>query len=121
MNSKERNLDILSHIVKYCDEIAETHGHFDRSYDVFKTNSIYRNAISMCLLQIGELAGNLSDDFKAAYSGVPWQSIRGMRNFVAHKYGQVDIEVLWATSNEKVVELLNYCTDILKKQSNTEL
>lgn len=52
MNSKERNLNILSHIVKYCDEIAETHEHFAKSYDVFKTNSIYRNAIACAFYKL---------------------------------------------------------------------
>ena len=50
MNSNERDIDILEHINKYCDEIINTQAFFGNSFEVFKANSIYRNAISMCLL-----------------------------------------------------------------------
>ena len=67
MNSNKKNIDILLHIIQYCKEIEETHNQFERSPQIFKSNSVYRNAVAMCILQIGELTGRLSDDFKTAY------------------------------------------------------
>ena len=30
------------------------------------SDKIYRNAVALCILQIGELAGKLSDDFRTS-------------------------------------------------------
>jgi uncharacterized protein with HEPN domain len=117
MNSNKKNIDILLHIIQYCKEIEEKHNQFERSPQIFKSNSVYRNAVAMCILQIGELTGRLSDDFKTAYNDVPWQNIKGLRNIVAHQYGQIDADILWATSNNRISELQTYCNNILEKYS----
>ncbi len=115
MNNKERNIDILEHIVKYCDEIINTQSHFGKSFEVFKNNSIYINAVAMCILQIGELSAYLSDDFKQMYNKVPWRSIKGMRNIIAHKYGDIDIKTVWEATVDDIPVLQDYCNSILKK------
>jgi len=120
MNNNARNIDILEHIVKYCDEIFETIKYFGNSFETFKSNSIYRNAISMCVLQIGELTGHLSDSFKEMYNEVPWKNIKGMRNFMAHKYGDISISTVWEAIAEDVPELRNYCNSILEKHNVLE-
>ena len=42
--------------------------------DVF----VVRQAVSMCILQIGELVGNLSDEFKAEHNVIPWREIKAI-------------------------------------------
>ncbi|SHN87921.1 HepT-like ribonuclease domain-containing protein [Desulfitobacterium chlororespirans] len=116
MSSDKRNIDILRHIIQYCDEVDETHIHFSRSFQTFKSNVAYKNAIALCVLQIGELSGRLSDDFRQAYDGAPWKSIKGLRNIVAHQYGQIDVDVLWNTSTKRIQELKDYCVSIIEKQ-----
>ena len=37
----DRNVEVLHHILEYCKEIEHTMDTFGRSYDTFKTNSIY--------------------------------------------------------------------------------
>lgn len=113
--SSERNIDILKHIVDYCNEISHTQTYFGNSFEVFKSNSIYRNAVAMCILQIGELSGNLTDDFKESYGGVPWRNIKGMRNIMAHKYGDINATIVWEAVNEDIPQLREYCSDILDK------
>jgi uncharacterized protein with HEPN domain len=81
---KERDSDILEHIIKYCDETKLTIAMFGDSLDTLKTNAIYKNAVSMCVLQIGELTTHLSKDFLATNTKVPWASIKKMRNIAAH-------------------------------------
>lgn len=39
---------------------------------------------------------------------------------VAHQYGQIDIELLWNTSNERIPELKKYCKGILEKHALLE-
>ena len=119
MNSNERNIDILEHIIKYCKEIFDTQLYFGNSLDKFQANPIYRNAIAMCLLQIGELSGCLTDEFKKIYNGVPWRNIKGMRNIVAHKYGEISITAVWEATTDDVPKLMDYCNDILLELNNS--
>ena len=67
----------------------------------------------MCILQIGELVGRLTDDFKAANTDIPWHKIRGMRNYVAHEYGSIDFEIVWFASTKSIPELQTFCEKYL--------
>ena len=118
MKPLERNISILEHIVDYCDQIAETIRRFGNDYSVFSTDAIYRNAAALCVLQIGELAGKLTDEFRAEHPGAPWRQIRGMRNIVAHSYGTVDPEITWEILTEDIPKLKAYCGQIIAGSKN---
>ena len=60
----DRDASILEHIVSYCEQIELTVDRFGDSYDTFQTDAIYRNAAALCILQIGELVGKLTEDFR---------------------------------------------------------
>lgn len=66
-----RDSSILEHIVRYCVEIEETVSRFGRSYQAFSSDSVYRNACALCILQIGELSGHLSEDFRKRHTQIP--------------------------------------------------
>lgn len=87
----------LKHMIKYCEKIALATKNLDSEGILFKINAHYqtRDLCSFYLLQIGELTAGLDDDFKNAHSQIPWKSIKGFRNIVAHRYGTVDTEMLW--------------------------
>ena len=66
------------------------------------SDAIYRNAVALCILQIGELVGKLSEDFRTNHAVIPWRKIKAMRNIVAHSYGTVDAEVTWEIITEDI-------------------
>ncbi len=107
MNNKD--IIVLKKIIQYSEEIAKTLERFDNERKVFVEDFVYRNAVSMCILQIGELVGKLSDDFKKEHPAMPWRDIKAMRNIAAHNYGEIDIDILWETSTEDIVQLKNFC------------
>ncbi len=113
MSANNRDITIVKKILKYCFEIDDAHTAFHNSYENFKTNSVYKNAVCLCLMQIGELTNKLSEDFKANYSNIPWRQIRGMRNVVAHEYGHIDDETVWETIEESVPALQDFCITTL--------
>lgn len=45
-----------------------------------------RWAVTTPLYNIGEHVYNLSDEFKAAYPGIPWAKISGLRHRLVHDY-----------------------------------
>ena len=113
MPATNRDRDIVEHILRYCIQVETAHQDFGRSKDRFVESTTYQNAISMCILQIGELVGRLTDDFKTANADIPWHKIRGMRNYVAHEYGSIDFEIVWFASTKSIPELQAFCESFL--------
>ena len=120
MKNNRRDKLIVDKIIKYCNEIRLTHKLFNNDKDLFcdvERGFIYRNAITMPILQIGELVKNLSDDFKNQNHNIPWKSITGMRNVFAHNYGAIDRNGTWDTSQNDIPKLKEELEDILLKNN----
>lgn len=115
MTHHERDVSILNHIISYCDQIDETVARFGNDGKIFSQDPIYRNAAALCILQIGELVGKLSDEFREQYPLVPWRQIKALRNIVAHSYGTVDPEVTWEIITDDIPALRTYCQQILNE------
>jgi len=113
MDEAKRDLGIVRHILAYCVEIEETVRRFGSTQEAFSADKVYRNAATMCILQIGELAGHLSGTFRAAHSAIPWRSIKAMRNVAAHEYGSISIPDVWETITNDIPELKAYCRKVL--------
>lgn len=113
MKPLDRDRSIIRKMLNYCDEIEEAHNSFGKSYAAFQSNSVYRNAVSLCLMQIGELSNHLSEDFKEQYHSIPWYQIKGMRNVVAHEYGHIDVSIVWETATEDILAIRSFCNEIL--------
>ena len=85
---------------------------------MFSTAPIHWNAAALCVLQIGELARKLTDEFRAEHPGAPWRQIRGMRNIVAHSYGTVNPEITWEILIDDIPKLKAYCGQIIAESKN---
>ena len=109
MTGKIHDRQILERICRYCEEIETAHTEYGRSYEAFCSRSTYRNAVALCLMQIGELTNRLSEEFKSTHTEIPWRAIRGMRNVVAHEYGSIDTETVWETAENGTQELKQFC------------
>ena len=118
MPTINRDRDIVRHILRYCEQVDTAHKDFGHSKERFEASTTYQNAISMCILQIGELIGRLSDDFKKTNMEIPWHKIRGMRNYVAHEYGSIDFEVIWYVSTNSIGELKSFCEKYLDEDAD---
>ena len=119
MNS--RDIDVLKHITRFCNEIKEARERFGDSLDSLKADVHYKNAVAMGIMQIGELTTRLTDDFKLEYNGMPWQDIKGMRNIAAHHYGKLDVQKLWETISSDIPDLHTYCEETLQSVGVTEI
>ena len=107
---KQGDRQRLRHILVYCDDIAGFIKRFGNDYDVFANDRAYINAVSMCILQIGELANGLSEEYRSeTKEEMPWRMIRGMRNLLAHAYAEMDEHVLWETVVNDIPMLSEFC------------
>ena len=120
MKHLERDLRILEHMLSYCEQIDETIHRFGDSLRIFQQDSIYRNAAALCILQIGELVGNLSEDFRIQHPAIPWRQIKSMRNIVAHRYGKIDPDTTWEIITEDIPTLKQFCQSVIDAQQQSE-
>lgn len=116
MKPLNRDFSVLEHIVTYCEQIDQTMKRFGTDAQIFRTDSIYRNAVALCILQIGELSGKLSEEFRAQHTTIPWRQIKAMRNIVAHSYGTVDADTTWEIITEDIPNLKSFCDTLLKQK-----
>lgn len=76
------------------------------SFEGFWHNSEKRDAVALRISVLGESAHKIEKTTEAALPGIPFKSIRGMRNRVAHDYGAVDFKIVWAVTQEEIEPLI---------------
>ena len=102
-------------ILKHCLRIEEFTARFHGSKEMLLQDMAYQECVTMSILQIGENAFKLDDDFKKMYSGQPWDDIIKARHKMTHHYDEVDVDFVWDMVCNDIPKLKNYCEQILKK------
>ncbi len=100
-----RDKEIVEKIIKYCNDIEKLKTQYDNDFDKYQKDISFQYSCNMCIIQIGELVGRLSDDFTEANNDIPWYSIRAMRNLHAHDYENVDMSIVWNTLQDDIPDL----------------
>ena len=109
-----RDVQLLEHIYDYCVSIDETVVRFGDDFDHFHADKAYHDLVCFYLLQIGELAGELSAELRAASSDrMEWGQMKGMRNIVAHHYGSIRLDIVWNTVKKDIPPLKAFCEETL--------
>jgi uncharacterized protein with HEPN domain len=94
-----RSADYVSHILEAIDLVATyTEG---MTSDAFAEDKRTQQAVLLNIMIIGEAATKLAQsdpELITQNSQVPWSSMRGMRNRVAHGYFDIDLQVVWNTT-----------------------
>lgn len=103
---------ILERILEYCRQIQGTCSRLG-GFEAFRHDYLYQNAVCMCLLQIGELSGKLSEETRAEIANVPWREIRAFRNVCAHNYGAVVFAQVWETVEHDIPALMAAIQDAM--------
>ena len=104
----------IQHIRDYCEEIRKTIERYGDGFAAFDQDADYQRSIAFSILQIGELSGGLSEEFrKATSSRVQWGPMKGMRNLVAHSYGSMNREIIWETAVNDIPALKQFCEERL--------
>ncbi|MBW9336037.1 DUF86 domain-containing protein [Herbaspirillum sp. RU 5E] len=76
-----------------------------------------QQAVIMSLIIIGEASTKVMDrypEFAQAHAEVPWRSMRGMRNRIAHGYFEINLDVVWDTVQTALPELLKLLPEARK-------
>jgi len=112
-----RDVLILKKITQYCQRIEDNLARYDCSLQAFEEDAMFQDACCMCVVQIGELASQLSDEAKAIDPAVPWRDIKDTRNFYVHNYGSVDVPMVWDTITTDIPMLKKACEQMLSEKA----
>lgn len=88
-----RDYITLNKIIEESDIAAQMLG--ETKLDDFMENELLKRAISMTVINIGELVKNLTYDFRVSNSHIPWKDIAGFRDIAAHKYKTLDMRLVY--------------------------
>jgi uncharacterized protein with HEPN domain len=105
----ERLLDIqdaIIRIMRYTQDGRYRYDH-DELVQTWVTHNLYI---------IGEAARSISNDFpdfKEQHPEIKWIDIIGMRTILAHRYFDIDLDILWEAVNEDLHDLKNRIDAIL--------
>lgn len=118
---EDRDMYFLHYIQEYCRRILAYLDAVGYDKEAFLQNPVMCDAVSMNLLQIGELAGRLSETYRMKTAEqMPWQKMKSMRNLFAHDYIHVDLDVVWDTAAHNIRPLMEFCTDQLAESTLQE-
>jgi uncharacterized protein with HEPN domain len=104
MPPSERDLSYLWDMRKYALEIEEIID--DVPHAKFVENKTVRYAIERLLLIIGEAANHVSNEFQDGHPNIEWAQIIGLRNILAHEYGEVKIDKIYLAATKSIPSLL---------------
>lgn len=111
------DLQRISRIRDYCAEIEKTIARYGETFEQFDADADYQRSISFSILQIGELSGGLSEEYRQSTNNrIQWGPIKGMRNMVAHSYGNMSRRIIWKTAVMDIPVLKRFCEEQLLNQ-----
>jgi len=90
--------------------------HYGDSFEIYAADADYQRSVSFSILQIGELSGGLSAEYRQATANrIQWGPMKAMRNLVAHNYGRTDQAIIWEIATVDIPALLQFCEDQLSE------
>ena len=111
-----RDKGILLHIIAHCKRIEEKIKYV-KTVEEFNMNEDVKEIVCFNIMQIGELAKKLSDDFIKQNGDIPWKKIKGMREHVVHGYGTIDLNIVWFTATNDIASLRDCCEKIIAENN----
>jgi uncharacterized protein with HEPN domain len=99
--------DYLGHMLAAAQEARDFIA--EQSREAFLADRRSQQAVVMSLLIIGEAAAKIMHDdlsFVRSHPEIPWSSMRGMRNRMAHGYFETNYELVWETVEIEIPRLI---------------
>lgn len=113
MLHNDRDLSYLWDMQKYALEILEiVEGVL---YIKFIENKITRYAVERLLLIVGEAANHVSKEFQDKHPEIEWAQIIGLRNILAHEYGEVKMDKIYLAATKSIPVLLQKLEVLLRE------
>ena len=111
------DLQRIQHIEEYCIAIGKTIARYGDSFEIYAADADFQRSVSFSILQIGELSGGLSAEYRQATANrVQWGPMKAMRNLVADNYGRMEQTKIRETATEDIPPRLQFSEEQLSGQ-----
>ena len=77
------------------------------SYEDYLNSILLQSAVERQLEILGEAARRMSEAFRQEHPEIPWSSIIGQRNVIAHQYDDINLQQLWAVITSDIPTLIS--------------
>lgn len=114
MPHNQRDMSYLWDMQKYALEITEIIKGVPHAK--FAENKTIRYAIERLLLIVGEAANHVSKGFQEQHPEIEWAQIIGLRNILAHEYGEVKMDKIYLAATKAVPALLKNLEPLISEE-----
>ena len=88
-----------------------------KDFEFFCRHELTQDAVTKCLENIGEAAGNilrLQPDFERQHPQLKLSAAYRARNRISHGYGSINQQIVWITASDSVPEIAAAAKDLLQ-------
>lgn len=78
----------------------------NKSFQELEDDEVLTLALIKLIEIVGEASSRLSKEFQAEHPEIPWSGIIGMRNRLVHAYFDINLKVIWQTTQEDLPALI---------------
>lgn len=121
MRHPERLEDYLGHIVEAIDRAIGYLQPFE-NIEAFLKDEKTQDAVVRNIEIIGEAVTHITrvaPDFIDRHPKLPWARMRGMRNFIAHTYFDVDWQIVWDTVRDDLPPLKEQINQLMNERARS--
>lgn len=104
-------LDAARHALEFAD---------GQSRDSLGEDLQFQFALARAVEIVCEAACNITLEFQTDTPRIEWQKIMGMRQWLAHAYFKIDLDVLWKTTIEDLPSLIEQLEAVLPNENASE-
>lgn len=123
--SAKANDDLrMAEIAEICNEIEARLEEFNPTLETFlDPKDVFERTVVdgfyACIYRVIEEASNLDIETMAEFPNIPWNQIRGLRNRVAHAYGELDAATMWTVVSKDVKSLSDMASAYLRRKESS--
>jgi uncharacterized protein with HEPN domain len=108
----KREIGNLHVIIGYCEDIrhlTQLHGSAESD---FHDNISLQYSCVFSLIQIGEAIKKLPNELRDGNKEVDWKGLAGLRDKIAHAYGEIDVSMIRMTVLDEIPFLEKVCRNM---------
>ncbi len=92
----------------------------DISYVSFCKDELRKSAVERQLEIFGEAARRISNEFQNHHPEIPWRNIIGLRNILAHEYGDIKIDRIWLIATSNLLDIIEKLDILISPYENND-
>ena len=106
-------------IIHIRDCIARIEAYTEEGKDVFFRDLKTQDAVIRNLETLADATGRLPETWKDSYPQIDWRKIVDFRNFLAHQYLDINLDIVWNAVQNEIPNLKSCIDSMAKKFWNT--